>query len=146
VILVTDVSLARVPRPSRARSGRGSRLEVMIPVLEEMEEMEIVSRLGCFIGDNAGNNDTWRAICRKLRSDIKEPDSGKVRCLGHILNLVAKAFPFGKDADAFEEDTNSKRGNAHIEKLREVWRKKGPMEVPSWLYILESLHSAEKSS
>jgi hypothetical protein len=90
----------------------------MIPVLEEMG---IVSRLGYFIGDNAGNNDTcWRAICRKLRSDIKEPDSRRVRCLWHILNLAAKAFLFGKDADAFEEDINFKCGNAHIEKLREL--------------------------
>jgi hypothetical protein len=99
--------------------------EIMIPVLEEMG---IVSRLGYFIGDNAGSNDIyWRAICRKLRPDIKEPDRRRVRCLGHILNLAAKAFLFGKDADAFEEETNSKRNNAHIEKLRELWRKKGPI-------------------
>jgi hypothetical protein len=35
--------------------------EVMIPVLEEMG---VVSRLGYFVGNNAGPNDTcWRAIC-----------------------------------------------------------------------------------
>jgi len=28
-----------------------------------------------------------------------------MRCLGHIINLAAKAFLFGKKADAFE-DTN----------------------------------------
>ena len=62
-----------------------------------------------------------------MRPDIKKPESRRVRCLGHILNLAAKAFLFGKDADAFEEDTNCKRNNTHIEKLRELWRKKGPI-------------------
>ena len=122
--LVNKSTLIGMRRVKGAHSGENI-AEVMIPVLEEMG---IVSRLGYFIGDNAGPNDTcWRAICRKLRPDIKEPDSRRVRCLGHILNLAAKAFLFGKDADAFEEDTNSKRNNAHIEKLRELWRKKGPI-------------------
>jgi hypothetical protein len=99
--------------------------EVMIPVLEEIG---IISRLGYFVGDNAGPNDTyWRAIYRKLRSNIKEPDSRRVRYLGYILNLTVKVFLFSKDADVFESDTDSKRGNAYIEKLRELWRKKGPI-------------------
>jgi hypothetical protein len=122
--LVNKSTLIGMHRVKGAHTGENI-AEVMIPVLEEMG---IVSRLGYFIADNASNNDTcWRAICRKLRPDIKEPDSRRVRCLGHILNLAAKAFLFGKDADAFEEDTNSKRNNAHIEKLRELWRKKGPI-------------------
>jgi len=122
--LVNKSTLIGMRRVKGAHTGENI-AEVMIPVLEEMG---IVSRLGYFIGDNAGPNDTcWRAICRKLRPDIKEPDSRRVRCLGHILNLAAKAFLFGKDADAFESDTDSKRGNAHIEKLRELWRKKGPI-------------------
>ena len=62
-----------------------------------------------------------------MRPDIKKLESRRVRCLGYILNLAAKAFLFGKDADAFEEDTNCKRNNTHIEKLRELWRKKGPI-------------------
>jgi hypothetical protein len=88
----------------------------------------VISRLGFFIGDNAGNNDTcWRAICRKLRFNIKTFNNRRVRCLDHILNLAAKAFLFKKNADAFEENTNQKRSNAYIEKLRELWRKKGPI-------------------
>jgi len=62
-----------------------------------------------------------------LRPNIKEPDSRRVRYLGYILNLIVKAFLFNKDADAFESDTDSKRGNAYIEKFRELWRKKGPI-------------------
>jgi hypothetical protein len=62
-----------------------------------------------------------------LRPDIKESDNRRVRCLGHILNLAVKAFLFNKDADAFKEDTNFKRSNSYIKKLRELWRKKRPI-------------------
>jgi hypothetical protein len=50
-----------------------------------------------------------------------------VRCLGHIINLAAKAFLFGKDADAFEDGTDTARKNGHLEALREEWRKQGPV-------------------
>ena len=122
--LVVQSTLIGMRRVKGAHTGENI-AEAMIPVLVEMG---VVSRLGFFVGDNAGNKNTcWRAIYRKLRPDIKAPDNRRVRCLGHILNLVAKAFLFGKDADAFEDDTNQKRSNAHIEKLRELWRKKGPI-------------------
>jgi hypothetical protein len=111
-------------RVSGTHSGENI-AEAMIPVLQEMG---VVFRLGYFIGDNHDANATClRAICRRLRPDIKDPDSRRVRCLGHILNLAAKAFLFGKDADAFEDATNSKREKGHIAELRKEWRKKGPV-------------------
>ena len=111
-------------RVSGTHSGENI-AEAMIPVLQEMG---VVLRLGYFIGDNHDANATClRAICRRLRPDIKDPDSRRVRCLGHILNLAAKAFLFGKDADAFEDATNSKREKGHIAELRKEWRKKGPV-------------------
>jgi hypothetical protein len=122
--LVVQSTLIGMRRAKGAHTGENI-AEAMIPVLVEMG---VVSRLGFFVGDNAGNNDTcWRAIYRKLCPDIKAPDNRRVRCLGHILNLAAKAFLFERDADAFEDDTNQKRSNAHIEKLRQLWRKKGPV-------------------
>jgi hypothetical protein len=78
--------------------------EAMIPVLEEFD---VVSRLGYYIGDNHSVNDTYlRAICRKLRPNIKDPDNRRVRCLRHILNLATKVFLFKTDADSFEEKNN----------------------------------------
>jgi hypothetical protein len=60
--------------------------EAMIPVLVEMG---VVPKLGYFMADNAGNNNTAvRAICRQLRPDIKDLDSRRARCLGHIINLL----------------------------------------------------------
>ena len=90
--------------------------EAMILVLQDFD---IAPRLGYYIGDNHGANDT--EICRRLRPDIKDPDSRRVRCLGHILNLAVEAFLFGTDSGGDE----SKRSKAHIEELRKLWRKKG---------------------
>jgi hypothetical protein len=97
--------------------------EVVIPIIEAMISS---NQLGFFIGDNAASNDTAiRAILAHLRPDLKDPDSRRVRCLGHIINLAAKAFLFGKDADAFEEESETKKKLSKLEAVRELWRKKG---------------------
>ena len=58
---------------------------------------------------------------------MKDPDSRRVRYLGHIINLAAKAFLFGKEADAFKEESQSKKQLDKLEAVRELWRKKGPL-------------------
>uniref|UniRef100_A0A0D2YDN2 HAT C-terminal dimerisation domain-containing protein n=1 Tax=Fusarium oxysporum (strain Fo5176) TaxID=660025 RepID=A0A0D2YDN2_FUSOF len=51
----------------------------------------------------------------------------RMRCYGHVLNLVARAFLFGKDAESFEleSDINGMRG-LQEQDLRH-WRSKGPI-------------------
>jgi hypothetical protein len=116
--------LAGMKRVRGAHSGENI-AEAVIPIIETMISVE---RLGFFIGDNASTNDTAiRAILVHLRPDIKDPDSRRVRCLGHIINLAAKAFLFGKDADAFEEESQTKKSLSKLEAVRELWRKKGPI-------------------
>src|SRR5436305_9466226 len=85
------------------------------------------NRIGYFVGDNNRRIDTAiRAILAQLRPDLKDPDSRRVRYLGHIINLAAKAFLFGKDANAFEEESQSKKQLDKLKAVRELWRKKGP--------------------
>jgi hypothetical protein len=60
-----------------------------------------------------------------LRPDIKNPDSRRVRCLGHIINLAAKAFLFGKDSDSFEANSRDKKEKADFEAVRKLWRDHG---------------------
>jgi hypothetical protein len=67
-----------------------------------------------------------KAILAHLLPKLEDPDSRRVRCLGHIINLAAKAFLFGKDADAFEEESETKKKLCKLEAVRELWRKKGP--------------------
>ncbi|KAL9560708.1 hypothetical protein ACKAV7_015199 [Fusarium commune] len=57
-------------------------------------------------------------------ADIK---ARRMRCYGHVLNLVARAFLFGKDAESFEleSDINGMRGFQEQD-LRH-WRSKGPI-------------------
>ena len=92
-------------------------------------DIEVVPKLEYFMADNAGNNDTAvRAICRQLRSDIKNPDSRRVRCLDHIINLSAKTFLFEKDSDAFKLTINNIRKLSKLEILRASWRKLKPVD------------------
>jgi hypothetical protein len=81
--------------------------------------MEILLKLGYFIADNDGRNDICiRAILKKYRPNIKDPNSRRVRCLGYIINLAAKAFLFGKIIDAFKDSINAAYKNGHLKALR----------------------------
>src|SRR5207248_11466832 len=93
-----------------------------------IKEMISIDRLGFFMGDNASENGTAiRAIIAHLCPNEKDPNSRRVRCLGHIINLAAKAFLFGQDAEAFDEESQTKKERARFEAVRELWRKKGPV-------------------
>jgi hypothetical protein len=99
----------------------GENLAVTItPVLEEMN---IISKLGYFTCNNAVSNDVAiQHILKRLRPDIKHPESRRVRCLGHILNLTVKAFLFGHDPESFEVEVKTCQ-TTNFEKLLQVWRK-----------------------
>jgi hypothetical protein len=89
-------------------------------VISVLIEIGIMLKLGYFIADNDARNDIYiRAILRKYRFNIKDPDSRRVRCLGYIINLAAKAFLFGKNTDAFKDSINTARKNGYFDVLRE---------------------------
>lgn len=67
-------------------------------VVKVLREFEIEQHIGYFISDNVPSNDlAVDAICRTL--GIANAAERRLRCLGHILNLTAKAFLFGKDVE-----------------------------------------------
>jgi hypothetical protein len=114
--------LVGMKRVRGAKTGENI-AEAIIPIIEGMVSG---ARLGFFIGDNASKNRTViRAVLAYLRSDLEDPDFRRVRCLGYIINLTAKVFLFGKDVDAFEEDSRTKKELSKFEAVRELWRKKG---------------------
>jgi hypothetical protein len=116
--------LAGMRRVKGAHSGENI-AEAVIPIIKEMIS---IKQLGYFVADNATTNDTAiRAILAYLLPKLEDPDSRRVRCLGHIINLAAKAFLFGNDADAFEEESETKKKLLKLEAVRELWRKKGPL-------------------
>jgi hypothetical protein len=95
-----------------------------------VEEYQLAERLGFFTLDNADSNDTClRILLRTLNPDASngELEQRRLRCYGHIINLVAKSFLFGDSADAFEfeQDVNRSLGR-ELQEL-ENWRRKGPV-------------------
>jgi hypothetical protein len=57
-----------------------------------------------------------------LRSNIKNPDSKRIRCLKHIINLIAKAFLFSKNSNNFEINSRDKKKKADFKIVRKLWR------------------------
>jgi hypothetical protein len=116
--------LADIRRVKGAHSGENI-AEAVIPIIKEMIN---IKQLDYFVADNATINDTAiRAILAYLLLKLEDPDSRRVRCLDHIINLAAKAFLFGNDADAFEEESETKKKLLKLKAVRELWRKKGPL-------------------
>jgi hypothetical protein len=75
--------------------------EVIIPVLVEIR---IINKLGYFTTDNASaNNITIELVLQRLHPDIRQPRARRVRYLGYIINLAAKAFLFNGGKDSFED-------------------------------------------
>jgi ribosome biogenesis protein Nip4 len=75
--------------------------EVIIPVLVEIE---IINKLGYFTTDNYCVNDTTiEFILKYFRSNITYLRERRVRYLGYIINLAAKAFLFGRNKDSFKD-------------------------------------------
>jgi hypothetical protein len=60
--------------------------------------------------------------------DINHPTKlAGLRCnfnINHIINLAVKAYLFGKDADAFEEESKTKKKLFKLKAVKELWRKK----------------------
>jgi hypothetical protein len=96
---------------------------IAVHVVDILESYRLSHKIGYFTLDNASNNDTaMEAIGKSLQISGK---SRRIRCFGHIINLVVKALLFGHDAEAFESQVGD---DAFIDSKRhEEWRRKGPI-------------------
>jgi hypothetical protein len=95
-----------------------------------IQEFELTDRLGYFMIDNADSNDTClEHLIREMvpNATDEDIDERRLRCWGHILNLVAKAFLFGTDADAFELEDEANATAERAQEQLKAWRKKGPV-------------------
>jgi hypothetical protein len=75
-------------------------------ILGIINAYNINDKIGYFTLDNAENNITAVAIIgEELGFDGRRR---RGRCIGHIINLAAKALLFGKNPNAFEEQFNGR--------------------------------------
>jgi hypothetical protein len=81
--------------------------------------------------DNASSNDVCvLSVCQKLElADglVSQQKARRLRCTGHVLNLVVKAFLFGTDAESFEIDVSAAHQLSNEQRELELWRHKGPV-------------------
>ncbi|KAJ0126955.1 Uncharacterized protein HZ326_29941 [Fusarium oxysporum f. sp. albedinis] len=87
-------------------------------------------KLGVSICDNAASNDVClRNFYTNLDASVTRADTEarRMRCFGHILNLVAQAFLYGDDAASFELQSEAYGMLERVEEDLEDWRAKGPV-------------------
>ena len=80
-------------------SGK-NQTKAIIPVIDEYL---LKAKLGYFDTNNASSNDT----CFPETIDLIRPDLNakkrRLRCIGHIINLIAKGFISGNKSEFFEQ-------------------------------------------
>jgi hypothetical protein len=105
-------------------------------VLEVVREYEIEDKLGWFMSDNVGNNDTalrnLNVLLQKEEYQGFDIDERRLHCLGHIINLAIKLLLFNgnltESSNDFklvvaevQEDVPTPLKNARIKE----WRARG---------------------
>jgi hAT family C-terminal dimerisation region len=105
------------------------------------EEYDIVDKLGCFVLDNAKNNDTCiRTLHRSWGWKDSDVPRRRLRCMGHIINLVAHAFVLGEKQTEFEEVLHAERNDLELEGRVKLWNICGPIGKLHYIvvYILRT--------
>jgi hypothetical protein len=123
-------------RPISGHSGE-DQFQVLRTILEEYQ---IGPKLGSIIGDNSTTNDT---LCRTIAEWQEEefevawdPERNRIRCLGHIINLIVQAFLF-----TLSDDSNVSKDEAEDETQEEESSSVVVQELPKVMDVLSKLHS-----
>lgn len=114
----------------RRLQGSHSGENMALLVLELLQEYKIDSRFGYFVLDNASSNDTCVKAILRAYNIPSEYELRRLRCFGHIVNLVAQAFLFGQDVKAFEAEEYET-----MEKAYEIYQKAGPVGIVHFIAV-----------
>jgi hypothetical protein len=99
-------------------------------IKEVIREYNLQNRIGYFVTDNAANNNTaidMLVACFLPHLTPKQRVGRRLRCLGHVINLSAKAFLYGTEFDAFEKNAEAFKEQSSLLKELQLWRKRGPV-------------------
>jgi hypothetical protein len=99
-------------------------------LIEIIKDYGLEERIGYFITDNAGSNDTCvEYILSTLLPDLSESErkQRRLRCSGHILNLACHSYLYGHDPESFEVEVVLLDSLARENEELKAWRKHGPI-------------------
>ncbi|KAF6528032.1 hypothetical protein HZS61_008334 [Fusarium oxysporum f. sp. conglutinans] len=114
----------------RRQIGSHAGENIAYTVRNVVRDWGIDRKLGVSICDNAASNDVClRSLYTTLDASVTRADTEarRMRCFGHILNLVAQAFLYGDDAASFELQSEAYGMLERVEEDLEHWRAKGPV-------------------
>ncbi|KAK4150430.1 ribonuclease H-like domain-containing protein [Chaetomidium leptoderma] len=114
----------------REQQGAHTGLNIALTLAEITRDWEIVDRLGCLVSDNASNNDACgEELFRQILPlfSVEDATDRRIRCYGHILNLVGRAFLYGEDFESFEQEARAYEAIDRINDDLRHWRKRGPV-------------------
>uniref|UniRef100_A0A0D2XRV7 HAT C-terminal dimerisation domain-containing protein n=1 Tax=Fusarium oxysporum (strain Fo5176) TaxID=660025 RepID=A0A0D2XRV7_FUSOF len=114
----------------RRQLGCHSGESLAVTLGQVVREWKIEDRVGTVISDNASSNDSCLVnFYGDLDAEMSLADvrARRMRCYGHILNLVARAFLYGEDFESFEAESQVFDLLGRREDDLRHWRKKGPV-------------------
>jgi hypothetical protein len=114
----------------RRISGPHNGSNIATILLEVVGDWGIVEQVGVAVSDNVTSNHTCLvSFYRQLDPTmaLKDIDARRMRCYGHILNLVAQAMLHGTNEDAFDLDDEANRRLDDCEATLRDWRANGPI-------------------
>lgn len=95
-------------------------------IVETLHEYDIASKTRYFMSDNASSNDTCvDCVLRTISPELSpaQRKARRLRCLGHIVNLCARALLIGKESKKTLQKLESVTG----EESENMWRDRGPV-------------------
>jgi len=109
-------------------------------LLRVISDLTIRGKLGYFVMDNVISNDTlMNAVANSLiaNSIAYDPDYRRLRCTGHIINLVVQAFHFGREQDDYEALEHEAESPSEAQLDR--WRRRGLLgklhNIVNWILL-----------
>jgi hypothetical protein len=115
--------------------------ECLRPVLQDFG---ILRNIGTLIGDNATTNDT---LCRTMAAYLTAEHKinwnqtfQRLRCMGHIINLVVQAFLFTNDQEEQVMDSYDKEDESG-EELDEKGRKERATSIRNRMGVMGKIHN-----
>ncbi|KZL65223.1 transposase-like protein, partial [Colletotrichum incanum] len=114
----------------RRQPGAHSGENIASTMCQVIRDWDLVDSVGAVVSDNASNNDTClQNLYPQLSPSYTSEDAihRRLRCYGHILNLVGRAFLHGVDREALEQESDALLDAGRLSDDLALWRARGPV-------------------